>query len=168
MIQTTLLPESEGGLQRIVSGGQTGVDRAALEAALALGLECGGWCPRGRKAEDGAIASRYPLQETPSDVYEQRTRWNVRDSDGTLVLTVGEPLGGTALTIAVAREWGRPLLLVEIKARPARAAVHSWLRDNRIRVLNVAGPRESQIPGIQRRAYRVLQKLLDKARRPGT
>jgi len=168
MIQTTLLPESEGGLRRIVSGGQTGVDRAALEAALAAGLDCGGWCPRGRKAEDGAIGSRYPLQETPSDAYEQRTRWNVRDSDGTLVLTDGEPVGGTALTVEVARAWGRPLLIVDFNARPAPAAVHDWLRDNRIRVLNVAGPRESQSPGIQRRAYGYLQKLLDKARRPGT
>jgi predicted Rossmann fold nucleotide-binding protein DprA/Smf involved in DNA uptake len=168
MIQTTLLPETEGGLQCIVSGGQTGVDRAALEAALAAGLSCGGWCPRGRKAEDGPIASRYPLQETPSDAYEQRTRWNVRDSDGTLVLTEGEPLGGTALTIQVAREWGRPLLIVDLNAQPASAVIDNWLMVNRIRVLNVAGPRESQIPGIQGRASTFLEKLLDKTRRPGT
>jgi predicted Rossmann fold nucleotide-binding protein DprA/Smf involved in DNA uptake len=168
MIQTTLLPESEGGLRRIVSGGQTGVDRAALDAALALGMSCGGWCPLGRKAEDGLIPACYPLQETPGEAYEQRTRWNVRDSDGTLVLTEGEPSGGTALTIEVARAWGRPLLMLDLNARPAPADAAHWLFVNRIRVLNVAGPRESQAPGIQRRAYEFLENLLDKAQRPGT
>ncbi|MEZ6054758.1 MAG: putative molybdenum carrier protein, partial [Planctomycetaceae bacterium] len=85
----------------IVSGGQTGVDRAALDVGLDLDLPCGGWCPRGRKAEDGPIDERYPLKETESAKYDVRTRRNVRDSDGTLVLTVGDPIGGTALTVAV-------------------------------------------------------------------
>ncbi|MCZ6552322.1 MAG: hypothetical protein O7A67_00850, partial [SAR324 cluster bacterium] len=85
-------------LQRIVSGGQSGVDRAALDAALATGLPCGGWCPRGRRAEDGPIHERYHLLETPSRRYAQRTEWNVRDSDGTLLLTRREPSRGTALT----------------------------------------------------------------------
>jgi hypothetical protein len=168
MIQTTLLPESEGGLQRVVSGGQTGVDRAALDAALALGISCGGWCPRDRKAEDGPIPARYPVQETPSDGYEQRTRWNVRDSDGTLVLTAGDPSGGTALTIEVAREWGRPLLVLDLNAKPPVADTERWLHFHRIRTLNVAGPRESQIPGIQVRACEFLEILLDKALHPGT
>ena len=78
-------------LAKIVSGGQTGVDRAALDVALDLSLPCGGWCPKGRKAEDGPIAAHYPLTETPLDSYPQRTEWNVRDSDGTLVLTRGKP-----------------------------------------------------------------------------
>src|SRR5512135_124388 len=99
---------------RIVSGGQTGVDRAALDAARQLGLECGGWCPRGRRAEDGKVASGYPLRETPSEDYAQRTEWNVRDSDATLVLTHGRPAGGTALTIAVARRLGKPLLVLDL------------------------------------------------------
>ena len=72
---------------KIISGGQTGVDRAALDVALELGLPCGGWCPRGRRAEDGPIDPRYPLTETPWDGYPQRTEWNVRDADGTLILT---------------------------------------------------------------------------------
>lgn len=168
MVQTTLLPESEGGLQRIVSGGQTGVDRAALDAALALGISCGGWCPRDRKAEDGAVPPRYLLRETPSDGYEQRTRWNVRDSDGTLIVTAGDPTGGTALTIEVAREWGRPLLVLDINGGARVEDIEGWLHVHRIRTLNVAGPRESQIPGIQARARVFLEILLDKALHPGT
>ncbi len=93
--------------EKIVSGGQTGVDRAALDAALALGVPCGGWCPRGRRAEDGEIPARYPLRETPLPTYEQRTEWNVRDADGTLVLTRGPASGGTALTLALAERLGR-------------------------------------------------------------
>lgn len=77
---------------KIVSGGQTGVDRAALDVALELGLPCGGWCPKGRKAEDGVIHSRYPLKETPSEEYNERTTWNVRDSDGTLIVSDAPPL----------------------------------------------------------------------------
>jgi hypothetical protein len=168
MSQTNLLPPSEGGLQRIVSGGQTGVDRAALEAALALHFPCGGWCPRGRKAEDGVISVRIPLQETPGEAYEQRTRWNVRDSDGTLVLTEGEPTGGTALTVEAAKGMGRPLLVLDLDLRPPLEEVEAWLLAHRIRVLNVAGPRESQKPGIYRRAYAFVENLLDKARPPST
>ena len=88
-------------VEKIVSGGQTGVDRAALDVALELGIPCGGWCPRGRRAEDGALSARYPLMETPSDDYVQRTTWNIRDSDGTLILTRGEPTGGTAQTALI-------------------------------------------------------------------
>src|SRR5438105_15558458 len=85
-------------LHKIVSGGQTGVDRAALDVALELGMPCGGWCPRGRRAEDGPITDRYPLSETPWSGYPQRTGWNVRDADGTLILTMGQADRGTALT----------------------------------------------------------------------
>ena len=162
MDQITLLPASEGGLRRIVSGGQTGVDRAALEAALELRFPCGGWCPKGRRAEDGEIPLRIPLQETPTDAYEQRTRWNVRDSDGTLVLTEGEPSGGTALTVEESRRIGRPLLILDMKQDPKVESVKEWIQENRIRVLNVAGPRESQIPGIYGRAFEFIEKLLDK------
>src|SRR5262245_50786528 len=92
---------------KIVSGGQTGADRAALDVALELGLPCGGWCPRGRLAEDGPIASKYPLQETQSRDYPPRTKRNVQDSDGTLILTWGNPDRGTILTAKLAQELGK-------------------------------------------------------------
>lgn len=147
---------------RIVSGGQTGVDRAALDVALALGLPGGGWCPRGRKAEDGPIPARYPLQETPAAAYAERTRRNVRDSDGTLVLTLGAPSGGTALTCRVARARGRPLLVIDLadpaQARPER--VREWLAAAEVATLNVAGPRESGAPGVYARARAFLERAL--------
>ena len=150
-------------ITRLVSGGQTGVDRAALDAALDLGLPCGGWCPRGRLAEDGPIDPRYPLQETPTAEYPQRTAWNVRDSDGTLVLTRGRPRGGTALTVALAREQGRPVLVLDLSRRPDPDRVVEWARAEAVSVLNVAGPRESQQPGIQEEARRLLVVALESA-----
>src|SRR6516162_1127534 len=99
-------------ISKVVSGGQTGVDRAALDIALELGIPCGGWCPKGRLAEDGTIPNHYPLKETPLPLYPQRTEWNVRNSDGTLVLTTGQTKGGTALTIAIARRQKKPRLII--------------------------------------------------------
>lgn len=145
---------------RIVSGGQTGVDRAALELALERGLACGGWCPRGRRAEDGAIDARFPLRETPSPEYAERTEWNVRDSDATLVLTRGTPKGGTALTVELARALGRPHRIVDLAADPQAAGVRAWLAEHGVRVLNVAGPRESHEPGIGALARRFLERVL--------
>jgi hypothetical protein len=147
-------------LARIVSGGQTGVDRAALDTALELEIPCGGWCPRDRWAEDGCIASRYPLKETPAPDPAQRTDWNVRDSDGTLVLLHGTPSGGTALTLRLAARRGRPCLPVDLARDPDPDAVRRWVREQRIRVLNVAGPRESQRPGIQTQAGDFLRRVL--------
>ena len=147
-------------IERIVSGGQTGVDRAALDTALVLGIPCGGWCPRGRKAEDGPIDARYPLRETPSVHYPERTEWNVRDSDGTLVLTRGRPSGGTAFTIALARRHGRPLLVLDLERGPDPAEVQRWAETSEVAVLNVAGPRESQQPGIRDEAYVFLEEAL--------
>jgi len=144
---------------KVVSGGQTGVDRAALDAARALGLPCGGWCPRDRRAEDGLIAAIYPLVETPSTDYAQRTRWNVRDSDGTLVLTRGRVEGGTAFTVAVARRRRRPLLVVDLATEPDPVEADRWVREAGIGVLNVAGPRESQRPGIGAEAGAFLERL---------
>jgi predicted Rossmann fold nucleotide-binding protein DprA/Smf involved in DNA uptake len=96
-------------VRKIVSGGQTGVDRAALDIALALGIPCGGWCPRGRGAEDGVIPARYPLQETCSHDYAERTRRNVIDSDGTLILAIGALHGGTLLTAQLAEKAASPV-----------------------------------------------------------
>lgn len=147
-------------VSRVVSGGQTGVDRAALDGALALGIPCGGWCPRGRRAEDGRIDMRYPLQETPSRDYAERTEWNVRDADGTLILTRGAPQGGTALTLEIARRLGRPALVLDLAAARNAGTVRDWLAREGIRVLNVAGPRESAAPGIHAEALSLIQMVL--------
>jgi hypothetical protein len=133
---------------KILSGGQTGVDRAALDVALELGLACGGWCPRGRRAEDGSIPERYPLTETSSRAYPQRTKCNVLDSDGTLILTRGRPTGGTALTIKIAAEWGKPYLVMDLSRNADPELVRAWRCAHHIRILNVAGARESESPGI--------------------
>jgi hypothetical protein len=145
----------------IISGGQTGVDRAALDAALDLGLEAGGWCPRGRRAEDGEIPSRYPLKETESWKYPVRTRKNVQESDGTLILTRGEPRGGTALTAALAEQLHKPYRVVNLDADQDKTnPIRIWGQENGIQVLNLAGPRESEAPGIYEQAARFLNKLL--------
>jgi len=146
--------------QKIISGGQTGVDRAALDVALELRVPCGGWCPKGRIAEDGPIANRYPLKETPSDEYAQRTEWNVRDSDGTLVLTLGEPTGGTAQTIDEAARVGKPCLVLDLSDEPNLETVLHWAKIHQVRILNVAGPRESRSPGIYQEARAFLRRLL--------
>lgn len=147
-------------IRKIVSGGQTGVDRAALDIALALGIPCGGWCPRGRVAEDGAIPARYPLQETGSHDYAERTRRNVIDSDGTLILAIGALQGGTLLTAQLAEKSGKPCLVVDLASPPEPGKVDSWIRENQISVLNVAGPRESQHPGIHALAGGFLIEIL--------
>ena len=147
-------------LRQIVSGGQTGVDRAALDVALELGIPAGGWCPRGRRAEDGPLPARYKLQETPSRRYAQRTRWNVRDSDGTLVLLLGGVRGGTALTLAAAEKQGRPMLVFDLEEPFDGGAFREWLEAHRVARLNVAGPRESQRPGVYVQAAEALRLLL--------
>ena len=150
----------KAGPVEIVSGGQTGVDRAALDTALALGLPCGGWCPRGRRAEDGPLPAHYPLRETPSPSYRERTGWNVRDSDGTLILHRGRLRGGAALTVRLARQQGRPALAVDLTAAPRVQPVWEWIARERIRKLNVAGPRESEHPGIHDQAAEFLREVL--------
>ena len=136
-------------VREIVSGGQTGADRGALDAAIELGLEHGGWCPRGRRAEDGTIPARYQLRETTEADYAARTERNVLDSDGTLLVTRGAPTGGSALTATLARRHARPFLHVDLAATPRAAAdVRAWLASHRIARLNVAGPRERHAPGI--------------------
>jgi hypothetical protein len=147
---------------RIVSGAQTGVDRAALDVALALGLPCGGWVPHGRRAEDGPVARHYPVRETPSRSYGERTRRNVRDSDATLILTRSTPTGGTALTASAARAMRRPCCVVNlVTCEPDPAAVRDWMDRHRVRALNVAGPRESTTSGIYDDARDYLTRLLD-------
>jgi hypothetical protein len=138
-------------VRKIVSGGQTGADRAALDWAIAHGIDHGGWCPRGRRAEDGPIAEGYRLAETPSEGYAERTEWNVRDADGTVILSVQEILtGGSKLTADLARQHGKPWLHLSRATSHADAGdrLARFLEAYGIRVLNVAGPRASSEPEI--------------------
>ncbi len=139
-------------LEKIVSGGQTGADRSALDVAMAVGLETGGWVPNGRRAEDGRIPVRYAgLIETDTDSYQTRTALNVRDADATLIFSFGEATGGTALTLKLAQSSGKPFLAVDLESSSQDSAaeqVREWLMETGVRVLNVAGPRESGEPRI--------------------
>jgi hypothetical protein len=149
-------------LRKIVSGGQTGADRAALDFALEGGIPHGGWCPKGRKAEDGCLASHYQLEETPSSRYSQRTEWNVRDSDGTVIFSVAAQLaGGSKKTVAMAHEYGKPQLhiLRRVNGRDAAEHLSRFLREHKIRTLNVAGPRASEEPEV----YGFVKKVLSEA-----
>jgi hypothetical protein len=141
------------------------VDRAALDVALELNIPCGGWCPQGRKAEDGTIPQCYPLSETPSDLYRQRTHWNVRDADATLVLVWGTPAGGTRLTMDVCRKLDKQHLVLDLADEsnlPAAVArAREWLTATCARgVLNVAGPRASEHPEVYDRARVFLRAVL--------
>jgi hypothetical protein len=151
-------------IEKIVSGGQTGVDRAALDVALELGISCGGWCPKGRKAEDGPIDIRYPLNETHSANYRVRTERNVRESDGTLIFTWREPKGGTGLTIKFAQKYKKPYFVVDLSVGGNPEGVRKWGEANKINVLNVAGLRESEFPGIYRQTAQFLREVFDKTK----
>lgn len=146
----------------IISGGQTGADRAALDFAIAHGLPHDGWCPRGRMAEDGPLPLQYRLRETPSRKYAQRTEWNIRDSDATVVFsTCREVSGGTALTLAFARRLGKPLLhLFRDDLDTAATKLRSFVFQNRVQKLNIAGPRASQEPEIAAFVFAVLESAI--------
>jgi len=144
---------------KIISGGQTGVDRAALDVALELGIPCGGWCPKGRKAEDGIIDPKYSLREMPSPKYPVRTEKNVREADGTLILTQGPVTGGTALTLKLAKKHKKPLFLVDFSSEEDPQEVINWGRIHDISILNVAGPRESKVLGIHDRTVEFLKRV---------
>ena len=148
-------------LQKIISGGQTGVDRAALDFAIARGIPHGGWCPRGRLAEDGTVPSRYQLTETPGSDYVQRTEWNVRDSDGTVIFSVAPTFsGGSKQTAELARQYQKPCLHLS-RARDGEAAggkLREFLARHQIKTLNVAGPRQSQEPEVAAFTREVLER----------
>lgn len=148
-------------VRRIVSGGQTGVDRAALDVAIELGIEHGGWCPRGRLAEDGPIDDRYQLQETVESDYAIRTERNVVDSDGTLLLYREQLQRGTLLTYRLACRYHKPVLRIRLDESPVDVgAIQRWLKDNGLQVLNVAGPRASSHPTIAQEAAQLLKQIL--------
>jgi hypothetical protein len=149
----------------IVSGGQTGADRAALDFAIEHDIPHAGWCPRGRLAEDGPLDARYQLQETPSRRYAQRTEWNARDSDATLVFTISPVAsGGTALTIDLATRLRKPWLHlargVGLTIPECSRELCDFLTQHSVARLNVAGPRASQEPDIAEFVRAVLTTVL--------
>ena len=155
-------------LDKVVSGGQTGVDRAALDAAMSAGLAIGGWCPKDRRALDGAIPPKYPLRETPGRSYHVRTLWNVRDSDATLIVCIHKPTGGTALTVRYCQQLSKPYYIHRLnggKTPPveapgtAPAGPVGWIESLEPQVLNVAGPREEPDHPVYNRAYIFLLEL---------
>ena len=149
-------------ITKIVSGGQPGVARAALDVAMQLGIPVGGWCPRGRRAEDGRIPDSYLLLEASSVNYAKRTELNVRDSDGTLILSGGPLTGGTALTKSLAQRLRKPVFVVDLRDDPAPNVTDEWLAANSMQTLNVAGPRESQQPGIYDRVSDFLAQFVSR------
>ena len=154
------IPEPLRFCQHIVSGGQTGADRAALDFAIRCGYTHGGWAPQGRQAEDGTIPLKYQLTELVDGGYRQRTRKNVADSDGTLIVNAGGLEGGTLTTLEFAQQLGKPHFIVQVDAGVTAeviASVLAWLRDKAIQTLNVAGPRESQRPGIYHQTIALLE-----------
>ncbi len=148
---------------KIISGGQTGADRAALDFAILHGIPYGGWVPRGRRTEDGTLPEKYLLDEMPTPDYAKRTEQNVLDSDGTLIVSHGCLKGGSALTAFLAEKLGRPCIHVDLARMPvtdAAARVRGWLHDHRILVLNVAGPRAGTDPKIYRAAFSLLETMV--------
>ena len=147
-------------VRKIVSGGQTGADRAALDFALEWNISHGGWIPKGRLAEDGRLPEKYRLKEMNTTDYARRTEQNVVDSDATLIFSHGKLTGGSLLTRKMALKHGRPLLhmdLLQTNSFSAAQGIHAWIKEQRIGVLNVAGPRQSQDKRIYRATFDILE-----------
>jgi len=152
-------------IQKIISGGQTGVDQAALDAAICCGIPYGGWLPAGRKTENGPLAAKYAMDELASPSYPDRTRKNVEASDATLIISRGPLTGGSKLTENIALACRKPCLHVNLNANNVELAVvevHSWLKKHAPVVVNVAGPRASSDWAIYDDAYALLLAVLQK------
>jgi hypothetical protein len=150
---------------KVVSGAQTGVDRAALDAALSVGVPAGGWVPEGRKAEDGILPAHYPVQEMPGAGYRQRTRQNVIDSDATLIIYFDELSGGTQATLRDCLQHKKPYCIIDAREIDMSRAVQKildFIQRHRIMVLNVAGPRASSHAQAYDYTYNVMAELLAK------
>jgi len=144
----------------IISGGQSGTDRAALDFALQNKFSCGGWCPRGRMAEDGKIPDHYPLEETQFEDPSHRSRKNVDESDGTIIICLKEPDKGTRFTLQYAKDQLKPVYLIRENEQINTTEFKIWMEVNKIKVLNVAGPRESNAEGVYKFTYEVLETIL--------
>jgi len=150
-------------LEKVISGGQTGVDRAALDAAIECNVPHGGWCPKGRIAHDGPIPLRYNLQETTSKAYPPRTALNIRDADGTLILHDGSFSRGTRLTMRLAKD--KPNLVIRFDEWLMLAKICDWILAYDIRVLNVAGPSEKESNVIYKKARYILTQVFNRVKR---
>ena len=151
-------------INKIISGGQTGADRAALDFAIAHDIQHGGWCPKGRKAEDGEISLRYRLSEMATGAYLKRTKQNIAGSDITLILNLGKLDGGTLKTWEFAQQANKPCRIVQLDEEDIDKQIEQlcdWLRATHGGIWNVAGPRESKRPGIYRQSYDFLAHLLE-------
>ena len=147
-------------IEKIISGGQTGADRAALDVAIKLGITHGGWIPKGRITEEGPLPEKYQMQEMPTESYAARTEQNVIDSDGTLIICRGKPTGGSDYTREMALKHKKHLLHIDLNLTTsfdAASLVNSWIKLHRIKILNVAGPRASKDPNIYVDAFRILE-----------
>jgi hypothetical protein len=161
---------SNSHIKIIVSGGQTGVDRAALDVAIKLKIAHGGWCPYERIAEDGIIPKLYNLREAsaptleekadPDAIYKKRTELNAKDSDGTLIIINADPIGGTLYTVDMLIKYNKPYLIFNLKDNPCVDDIAKWVVENKIGKLNIAGPRESQSPGIYKISSHVIEQLV--------
>lgn len=150
-------------LKKIISGGQTGADRAALDTAIKFNIPHGGWIPRGRKTEEGPLPERYRLREMPGQEYQERTKQNVMDAQGTAIISRGRLTGGSALTQSFARVCGKPNVHIDLsmnEAFEASLVLQSFILENQIEVLNVAGPRASHDPGIYLDVKTILESVL--------
>ena len=151
-------------IEKIISGGQTGADQAALDVAIELGFEHGGWIPRGRKTENGLLPDKYKLQEMSTASYPKRTEQNILDSDSTLIISHGKLTGGSALTRKMAKKHGRPWLHLDmdkLSVSDASKTTASWIERNGIQILNVAGARGTKDPTIYNATMEILKTVLD-------
>ncbi len=147
-------------IKKIISGGQTGADQAALDAAIKLGFPHGGWAPKGRKTEAGPLPEKYNLKEMPTGSYPERTEQNVIDSDGTVIISHGKLTGGSKLTDKLAEKHFRPCLHVDLNKTPAFTAasiINTWIDLHKIKTLNVAGPRDSKDPDIYQKVSYIIE-----------
>lgn len=146
-------------IDKIISGGQTGADRAALDFAIEHNIPYGGWVPKGRKTEDGALPEKYRLQEMPTGQYANRTERNILDSDGTLIVSHGRLTGGSALTEFLAEKHKKPCIHINLEKEGLSdipSLVGSWIQHHDIKILNVAGPRAGKDPKIYQATMGVL------------
>ena len=151
-------------LKKIISGGQTGADIAGIDAAIETGFPYGGWLPQGRKTENGLLPKKYHMQEMTKGGYPKRTEQNVKDSDGTIIFTHKKLSGGSKLTVNLAESWGKPWLHINLSQMTTEEAIlilNSWIKDNNIEILNVAGSRASKDTEIYSKVFTIIHKIIN-------